>query len=389
MVHKKVILSLYMHACAGRRHLAGIFRYLAKGNSWDVQLNRNGELTSNMLENADGIISASHIGNEILRQIQARHIPLVVIDPPQTARSGSFGRIYSDDRSIGEAMARHILSYGNFRSYGFISDGWSRWSDERFKGFSEVLRAQNKPVELFCTPHKADAATRQQSLAKWMRDLPRPSVVMAAADAMAIEAIAAARTAKIRIPRDLAIVGTDDDELLCEYTKPRLTSIRPGHEGCGYAAAEELNRIFHGKAPRTRVIPFESITDRKSLVTCIPAVHLVEAAKDYIDKHACEGADVDAVARALGVSRRLLSLRYAECEKCSVHDALVSRRLAEVMKLLKKPDLSISEITGRCGFPNANYLKRLFKQRTGKTMREWRCRDSAGDGRNGRGTRRD
>jgi len=175
----------------------------------------------------------------------------------------------------------------------------------------------------------------------------------------------------------LAIVGTDDDELLCEYAKPRLTSIRPGHEACGYAAAEELSRMFRGKPPRTRFISYEAITDRKSLVTCIPAVHLVEAANDYIAKHACEGPDVDAIARALGVSRRLLSLRYAECEKCSVHDALVSRRLAEVMKLLKKPDLSISEITERCGFPNANYLKRLFKQRTGKTMREWRCRDAS------------
>ena len=388
---KTVIVSLWMHSCAGRRHLAGVFRYIARGCDWDVRLCRRGELTKDLLSGTDGVITSPHIEKELLHLIQIRRIPLVTIDIEESAlkTTSRVGRICSDDYAVGAAMAQHILSYGNFRSFGFFYDVGSGWALRRHKGFVEGLATRKRTVNTLTLDWNQDKSARSAALSDWLRGLDKPAAVMTSTDTLALEVISAARRAKIRIPHDVAVVGTDDDELLCEYAKPRLTSIRPGHEVCGYAAAEELDRIFRGKEPRTRYIPFETITDRKSLAVCIPATHLIEAAKDHIDKHACEGIGVDDVARALGVSRRLLSLRFAECEGRSVHAALVERRLSEVMRSLRQSQLPISEITARCGFPNANYLKHLFKRRTGKTMREWRCRDSAADGRSGKGTRRD
>ena len=372
---KAVLVSLWMHSCAGRRHLAGVFRYIARGSDWDVRLCRMNEISEKMIAEADGIITATHVARGLIRTIQRRDIPLVTIDIPESelASRGPKSCIYSDDRSVGAALAGHVLSYGNFRSYGFVSDGSSHWALLRQEGAARALADRQKPLAVYSWPGSDEAP--QTDLSGWLKSLSKPAVVMAATDALAIDVLAAARAARLRVPKDLAVAGTDDDELLCEYAKPRLTSIRPGHEACGYAAAEELDRLFRGKPPQTRLIPFEAITDRKSLAACVPATHLIEAATDYIGRHACEGATVNDVARALGVSRRLLSLRHAECERRSVHDALVDRRLAEVKKLLRRPSLSIAEISSRSGFPNANYLKRLFKRRTGKTMREWRRAD--------------
>ena len=87
---------------------------------------------------------------------------------------------------------------------------------------------------------------------------------------------------------------------------------------------------------------------------------------------------MDDVAQELHVSRRLLSLRFAELQGISVHDAIVRQRLSEVKHLLKNTRLPIMKITGRCGFGNVNYLKRLFKDRFGMTMREWRMSHADG-----------
>ena len=119
---RKVIISLFMSSCAGRRHLAGVFRYISRGSDWDVQLCRLGELTAKMVSAADGIITSPHIEKDVLRLIAKRSIPLVTIDVPEQKEhdNGLLSRIFSDDRSVGAAMAQHVLSYGNFRSYNFV-----------------------------------------------------------------------------------------------------------------------------------------------------------------------------------------------------------------------------------------------------------------------------
>ena len=373
----KIHIVLHMASCAGRRHLAGICRYIAQGHNWDIHLHRRGywDFPPEMLDDADGIITSTSINDETPRKAIARRIPISAIDMfKPVGKTARVSRALSDDRQVGKAMAEHILSFGNFRSFGFVFENECRWEDERRDGFIRALKAKHKSALVFRTQQTPDQTDGARNLSDWLRTLEKPAVVMASYDELAVKVIAAARQAKLNIPKDLAIVGTDDDEVLCNYTNPPLTSIRPGHEACGYAAAEELDRLIRGKPARTRHIPFETITDRKSLSPCIPASHILQAANDFIDKHACEGIGVDDVARALGVSRRLLSLRYAEYEGKSVHDALVGRRLREVMHLLEKTNVPIGEITEKCGFPSPNYLKRLFKQRTGKTMREWRSR---------------
>ena len=378
---KKILVILWMASCAGRRHLAGVCRYIAQGRNWDFQFFRRGghDLTCEALDGVDGIISSTGDFQErMLREVLSRRIPLVGIDWAVPIRQNDrVSNVVSDDRQIGNAMAHHILSFGNFRSFGFVFETDARWEAERRDGFTKALQARHKTVKLFKRHPNPSPAGSADDLTSWLRSLEKPAVVMTTYDDLAVDVIAAARQAQIRVPYDLAVVGTDDDEVLCDYTDPPLTSIRPGHEVCGYAAAEELDRLMRGKPARTRRIPFEAITDRKSLAACIPATHILRAANDFINRHACDGIGVDDVARTLGVSRRLLSLRYAEYEGKSVHAALVDRRLQEVQRLLKKSDATITEITDRCGFPNANYLKRLFKQRTGKTMREWRRRGEA------------
>ena len=121
---KKILVILWMASCAGRRHLAGVCRYIAQGRNWDFQFFRRGghDLTCESLEGVDGIISSTGDFQErMLREVLSRRIPLVGIDWAVPIRQNDrVSTGVSDDRQIGNAMAHHILSFGNFRSFGFV-----------------------------------------------------------------------------------------------------------------------------------------------------------------------------------------------------------------------------------------------------------------------------
>ena len=370
---RNVLLMFNMGSCAGRRHLAGAFRYIAQGKAWNVRLFRGGyddtdEMLSAVSEgDVDGIICARTFPAGILEAIDKRGIPVATIDAfgdaSRLPRRSAL--VASDDYGIGAAAAKHLMSFGNFRSFGFIpAEKPGLWSDNRRRGFVEHLAAKGKTCAVF--------DSSRTGLGEWLRTRNRPAAVMAAYDGVARKALEAAKSARLKVPRDISVIGTDDDELLCEYARPRLSSMRPGHEACGFAAAGALDSLMRGAHPAPQIVPLECITDRESVGTTTPAAHIVEAALVCIAQKAKEGIGVDDIARELRVSRRLLSLRFAELQGESVHDALVRHRLCEVKHLLRKTHLPILQITSRCGFGNANYLKRLFKSRFGMTMRDYR-----------------
>lgn len=372
-MRRTILFSSYMSASAGRRHLAGIFRYIAeKGRDWEViPVKLMGAVTRNqvaqLLDSAiGGVISAAILKEDLLADLTKKNTPIVEIEGrhlPARART------FLDEEAVGRLAAEYLLSFGNFMDLGYVPYGeGTRWSYLRMKGFSLALAKRGR---------RALVKGPKTDLPIWLKRLRKPAAVFCACDMTADDVLRAAARAKIRVPQDLSVLGVDDDELYCDNTKPALSSVRPGHEDSGYAAAELLDQIFRGKKPKDRFIPPKGVTSRDSVVTCLPATTLVERAMHIINEHAADGWGVDEVAKALHVSRRLLSLRYAQLKGRSVHAALTDQRLREVERLLKSTKTSITEIGKRAGFGNANHLKRLFKSRYGKTMREWRNRGDA------------
>jgi len=366
---KRILVSLWMHSSAGRRHLAGIYRYIAeKGLDWDVQLVKTStDLTAEHLcdliaGGLSGIITVGGYDAATQKVITHSRLPLVTID--FQGPSPAVG-VYSDDEALGALAAKHLLGYGNFRSFAYVPAlGGSRWSYLRMKGFT---------IQLHRVKRRACVKGPKSTLKEWLRKLEKPAAVFCASDAMALDVLYAAAESSIKIPTEMAVLGVDDDELICNNARPTLSSIRPGHEACGYAAAQTLDRLTRRRKVSNTFVPPIGVTDRASIAHCLPATALVTRALAIIDEHATDGWGVDEVAKAVGVSRRLLSLRFKALQGMSVHTALLDRRLAAVRHLLETSSIKIKDATTRSGFGNVNYLKRLFKERNGKTMREWRC----------------
>ena len=384
-MQKTILTSLWMHTSAGRRHIAGIYRYVAdKGKNWDIHNLRLwsqftlADLEALIQRGLDGVIDVGNLPPKARELLAKANIPEVIID--QRGIGGS-ACVLSDDEAVGRKAAEHLLCFGNFRSFGYVPKaGGSRWSYLRMKGFALGLASKKR---------RAIVKGPKINLGHWLKGLERPAAVFCAADEIATEVLREAKLLKIRVPREISVLGVDDDELICDNVRPTLSSVRPGHEACGYAAAEALERLMRRKKVKIALLPPAGVTDRASIAPCVPASALVSRAIQAITEHAKDGWGVDDIAKNIGVSRRLLSLRFAELQRESVHDAIVRQRLSEAQRLLSTTKLKIKDVSIRSGFGNVNYLKRLFKARNGLTMREYRLASSpTANGQNGKGTRR-
>jgi len=201
---------------------------------------------------------------------------------------------------------------------------------------------------------------------------------MAAWDTRATQVLNICQEAGIKVPRQIAVLGVDNDELLDESCDPPLTSIQPDHEKLGYAAARALERLMAGRDPKDSK-PFLArpvkVVERESAVATTPTAHILSRALDFIRKNAVKGIKVDDVAKALGISRRLADLRFQQFCGETINETITRHRLDAVKKLLATTNRSIKIVSESCGYTDLAYLKTLFKKRFGTTMREWRSQN--------------
>ena len=215
---------------------------------------------------------------------------------------------------------------------------------------------------------------QQGPLSEWIASLPKPLAVFAAFDRCAASVFDACRELRLTIPKSVAVLGVDDDTLICEHTRPKLSSIRPNTVMQGFQAAKELDRILSGRGTKgkTIVCTHLGISERDSTAQIPPGVHIVQKANSYLDKHALEPICVADVVAHTGVSARLANLRYSEATGHSIQEELVSRRLAEAKRLLSKTSWPMTRIATRCGFKSPTILAHLFTSHFGMSMSAWR-----------------
>ena len=350
---------------AARQQLIGIFRYMReKSRRWVVTMGET--------DQADGCITNDRRTDEA-RRFLSLPVPIVAIDPQPSILDSRTNRITCvsiDNRRIGELGARHFLKTANFRSFAFVHDqGLQYWSTERAKAFAVTLRSEGK----ICHVHTPEPKTLP--LTDFLRNLPKPAAVMCACDRRSIDVLDVCKVSGLSVPGEVAILGVDNDGFYCEYSNPTLSSVEIDFEAEGYRAAAELDRLLSVRRPpaaKTVRLPPKEVVVRHSTQGPVPASTLIERALAYIRKNYTGDVTADGVAAAMGVSRRLLDLRFRQLQNTTVGETVLALRLAKVEKLLVTTELKIGLIAQAAGFVSANYLTQVFKQRHGLSMRDWR-----------------
>jgi LacI family transcriptional regulator len=207
----------------------------------------------------------------------------------------------------------------------------------------------------------------QAGLKQWLAGLPKPVGIMACNDSRGRHLLEACRQLGLRVPDDVAVIGVDNDDLMCELAIPPLSSVAQDAEGVGYQAAGLLDQLMRGRRrrPTHLVVPPTCLVERESTDLVATDDPLVSGALRFIREHATEGIGVADVVRHLDVSRSTVEKRLKRHLGRTAHDEIQRVRLEAARRLLATTDLPLHVVAQRAGYSTVQYMCAVFKRELG------------------------
>jgi LacI family transcriptional regulator len=251
----------------------------------------------------------------------------------------------------------------------------------RGEHFARALAEAGRDCSLYqpaAKPGRPDPwKSNDAGIARWIETLPRPAGVLAAWDGCAVQILQVCRRIGVVVPDALAVLGVDNDELLCDLADPPLSSVATGFQEIGYRAAELLDRMMAGAEvpPGPQPIrPLGVVTRQSTDMLAIDDRNVSEALR-FIRERACHAIRVEDVLARVPLTRRVLESRFKRLVGRTPHAEIVHARLRHVEELLIETDLPLKSIASRTGFPHVQYLISSFKRNLGLTPGEYRLQN--------------
>ncbi|MGN6371114.1 MAG: substrate-binding domain-containing protein [Phycisphaerae bacterium] len=363
-------IALELHYEYARAVMRGIISYARPARPWIFHmLESNPEkFAGARIDHLHGVIGTL-VHKPITDALHARNIHTVNISN-RHANPG-VTRVGTDDRGIGQIAARHFLDRG-FSNFAFIDTLNMHLSREREQGFADEL-AKKKLAYHSITKWMADRQLQgpvtYDAICDWLKALPRPLALFAASDSVAWPVLEVCRDLDLPVPESIAVVGVDNDPMICLLASPTLSSVAVPAERIGYEAAALLDRLLNGEsAPADPLlIPSKEIVSRQSTdVLAIPDAELAAAVR-YIRHNAGARIGVRDVVRATQVARRSLERKFRTVLGRSPLEEIRRARLDRVREMLVNTDLPMPTIAERSGFDSAVRLTTVFREETGLT----------------------
>jgi LacI family transcriptional regulator len=279
----------------------------------------------------------------------------------------------TDDEAVARMAAEHLIGQGFSRLAfcGMPKNRYNLWSQKRARAFRQAAREAALPCSLYVGRHVSTRkwAELQKSLAKWLRSLEKPVGIMAANDARARHILEVCRTIGARVPEEIAVIGVDNDELMCELTEPPLSSVEQGARQVGYSAARLLDQLISGKrAPRiANYVAPERVVPRQSTDILAMEDTDVAAAVRFIRRHACEHIRVTDVLDRVGLSRSTLNVRFRQVMGRTVQDEIQRTMIARAQQLIAEGNLSLKQVAAKAGFTHIQHMTNFFGRYLGQT----------------------
>lgn len=365
----KVILLIESSRESGRALLRGIANYAYHHGPWSFYWEPGGlekaRQRPGALE-ADGII-ARDVDMSPGEKMLIRRLPGVIIGHRHKEVPGK-ANVVTDSAAVAGMAAEHLMGCG-FRHFGFCGYRNTSWSEDRRDVFTGKIRAAGFEVQIHevheVRPDRMAQHEKRvrESIVRWLRSVPRPIGLMACNDDLGKDVVEACRQAGLQVPDDAAVIAADNDEVVCGLSNPPLSSVAINFERAGYEAAGVLDQLMRGarRATSRIVVHASHVAPRQS--TDILAVEDASLAKAlrFIRDHARNGVTVAAVARAAGLSRRVLEKRFRGFLKHSALEEIRRVRTDQIARMLVETELPVGQIAETLGFEDVQHVARYFR----------------------------
>lgn len=366
---RPVLLLIETSSGFARRLIQGITAYAHEHGPWILAL-REGttESLSAALDAHDRIegIIARLESPALLAQVQGTGLPFVNVSGTYFADDVPWVDVNNTSvcRLIVQEFVRN--GYESFAFCGLAAREWSTWREDLF---TAMVRERGDVCARTAIGGEITSITaaERDRLARWLAALPKPVAIMAANDACGYELLKACHAGGVSVPEEVAVIGVDNDELVCELSYPSLSSVLPNTETIGHRAAEVLDRLMAGKPQKPAVVKVEplGIETRRSTGAVAHSGYFLRRALRYIQSHACAGINVHDVLKAVPVSRTALEAGLRAMIGRSPHAEISRIRLEAAKDLLVTTELSLTEIALHCGYRNVDYFSAAFKRDVG------------------------
>ena len=361
-----------------KRHyevFAGIRDFAEENPDWQITPCKFPQYEISRGQQYDGIVG--RITKECYTAARRAGIPMVNvwIDSPVADKIPG---VQLDSRAAGRLSAEHLIMRGFRRlaHFGFRASADSRF---HYEGMLEVAREHGYP----CSRH-ASSVTYNEKAANWSRfvdyvkqvqdEWEAPQGVAFPYDEVCYAVSTICRGEGWKIPEELAMIGCNNDHLICNAADPGISSIDRGDWNCGYEAARLLETLLKGKTAPRRIlmVPPKELVVRRSTDFHAVSDPRVSRALSFMSGHSAEKLSVPAISRFAGVGRQTLERGFQTHIGRTVNEELIRMRIEKLKRLLVESEESIKELSAKVGFGTTANMFPMFKRHTGMTPKEYR-----------------
>jgi LacI family transcriptional regulator len=383
-VRLRVALLVESSRAYGRGLLHGIAEYVRLHDPWSIYLAERGlgEAPPRWLKGwrGDGVIARIE-NRQIARAVGDLGLPTVDLRGLFTDLGVPL--ISTDDEAVARLAFEHFLERG-FRHFAFCGFPGTDYSDTRSDGFARlveeagfvchVYRTSKQPQAIGTEAREQWGWTTEGEVRQWIKGLPKPVGLMACNDIRAQQVLTSCRAIGSAVPDEVAVLGVDNDEILCDLADPPLSSVVPDANRIGYEAASRLDRMMRGDVAEepSMVIPPIGVVTRRSTDVLAVDDRAISQAVRFIREHACERITIEDVLAVLPLSRSVFERRFVKIFGRTPKAEILRTQLERVMQLLAETDLPLKQIAFKTGFQYPEYMCAAFKKRTGQTPGQYR-----------------
>ncbi|MEL5894844.1 DNA-binding transcriptional regulator [Bacteroides sp. GD17] len=325
---------------------------------------------------ADAIIAQFNDNDEVEL---FRENGIVALAQDFQSRFSVIPNITSRYELTGQMAADFFLQKG-FRNFAFYGYKDVVWSEERYMGFrnrimekglgDNFFEYKNQPLENLWY-------YESEPLADWIKSLPHPVALMACDDTRGNKIMEMCQVLGINIPEEIAVLGVDNDEIICNLSEPPLSSVSLNIVKGGYEAARLIDRLIHNEATSCEDVIIQPITIVNRLSTDIYATDnpAILAALKYIHQNLANKINVEDIVKQVPLSRRLLEIRFRQVTGQSIYQYISDLRMERFSQLLLASTEPIADLAMQVGLADSKNLARQFKLWKGCTPVEYRKRN--------------
>lgn len=381
----KVALLVETARGYGRDFLRGVVHYARLHGPWSFYVTPGDfhQALPKMRQWGGTGIIARIVTPELGRAILASRLPTVALDLAEAQLLpgnplSKLSEIASDSRRASQMAAAHLLDR-KFPHYAFVGMADQVWSDRRETAFRQAIQAGGFATHVYPLLRRCRDrawAREQKFLIRWLQGLPKPIGLMACSDERGRQVLEACRAGGIDVPEQIAVIGVDNDELLCELSDPPLTSVALNAEQGGYRAAALLDEMMHGrkrKKERLVVEPLQIVTRRSTDVVALEDIEVVQAMR-FIHNHATGAIGIGDIVKCVQLSRRSLEMRFSKALGRTIHAEIQRVRMERAKRLLLESELSIAKVAEATGYGTTSYFVQVFREQAGLTPARYRTR---------------